>query len=125
MSLASVITAGFTRVGQEIKAMRGTKQSATSTATLAPVATDRQLVLTAQAAALAVSAPTGSPQNGDKMLFAVKDNGTARAITWNAIYVACGSTPPATTVAGKWVYVGFIYNTTASKYHCVEVSQES
>lgn len=100
--------------------------STTSTATLT-VASDSydQAVLTAQAAALTVAAPTGTPTDGQQLLFVFKDNGTARAITWNAAFAAVGVTLPATTVAGKWLYVGAVWSPTASKWHVIATAQEA
>lgn len=67
---------------------------------------------------------TGTPVNGQKLTIRFKDNGTARAITWGASFASRGSTLPTTTVLGKYLYVGFIYNSTASVWDCVATSQE-
>jgi hypothetical protein len=84
---------------------------------------------TAQASILTISADAGSPTNGAKLLFSFKDNGTPRALTWASsgtnFYAARGATPPTVTVASKWVYVGFIYNSNTSTWDCVATSQEA
>ncbi len=67
---------------------------------------------------------TGTPVNGQKLIIRIKDNGTARAITWGASFASRGATLPTTTVLGKYVYIGFLYNSTASVWDCVAVSQE-
>lgn len=78
----------------------------------------------AQASALTIAAPTGTPTNGNKLMFIVKDNGTARALTWNAAFSPVGIEIPTTTVAGKWLYIGFIYNGLASAWHCIAATTE-
>lgn len=68
---------------------------------------------------------TGTPVNGQKLTIRIKDNGTARAITWGASFASRGATLPTTTVLGKYLYVGFIYNSTASVWDCVCYSKEA
>lgn len=99
--------------------------SEASNATPTPNAdtTDVHLI-TAQAAAAAFAAPTGTPTQGQKLLIRIKDNGTARALSWNAIYRAVGTALPVTTVLSKTLYLGFIYNSTDSKWDLVGAAQE-
>ena len=99
-------------------------QSHTSTATLTPVATNDLIRITAQAAALAIANPTGTPEDGHGILIRVKDNGTARAITFGTAYAAIGVTLPTTTVAGKWLYIGIIWNADAAKWDVISVAQQ-
>jgi len=68
---------------------------------------------------------TGSPNNFDKLMFRIKDNGTARAITWGASFEAKGVALPTTTVINKNLTVGFIYESLTSKWGCVASSQEA
>jgi hypothetical protein len=52
----------------------------------------------------------------------IKDNGTARAITWGTSFVSSGvATLLATTVASKTHRVGLIYDSAAAKWVCVAV----
>ena len=60
-----------------------------------------------------------------KLIIWIKDNGTARALSWNAIYRAVGITLPTTTVISKTLYVGFIYNSTDTKWDAVATNQEA
>lgn len=100
-------------------------QSVTSAGTVTPnAATDDGVVITAQAAALTIAAPSGTPAELQPMLFRIKDNGSARAITWNSIFRGIGNTLPTTTVAGKELYVGARYNSAASKWDVLAVGQE-
>ncbi len=101
----------------------------TSTASSATLTVDSDTtevaVLTAQAAALTIAAPTGSPVEGQKLIIRVKDDGSARGITFNAIFRAIGITLPTTTVASKITYLGFIYNSTDSKWDAIAVKTEA
>lgn len=100
----------------------------TSSATPTPNAdTTDAYELTALAEAAAFGAPTGTPVNFQKLLIRIKDNGTARALTWNAAFVAGGTALPTTTVISKILTVGFIYNTANSlnKWQCVGSQQEA
>jgi hypothetical protein len=101
----------------------------TSSATPTPNADTTDLYfLSALAEAATFGAPTGTPQNGQKLLVRALDNGTARALAWNAGaggYVARGVALPTTTVLSKYLYVGFIYNIVSSTWDCVASSQET
>ena len=81
--------------------------------------------LTAQAEAATFGAPSGTPGNGQKLMIRIFDNGTARVLTWNSIYAARGAALPSTTVLGKYMYLGFVYNSAASKWDLVAVSNEA
>jgi len=100
--------------------------STASSATPTPdVSTTDVYILTALAAAAAFAAPTGTPVQGTKLIVRIKDNGTARALTWDAIYRAIGVTLPTTTVISKTLYLGMIYNSTDTKWDCVATAQEA
>lgn len=83
-------------------------------------------IITALAEAATFGSPTGTPVNGQKLTIRIKDNATARALSWNAIYVSriSGTSLPSTTVISKYLYVGFIYNSTESTWDMVAVIQE-
>lgn len=100
-------------------------QSTTSTATFTfNFDGDDIGVITAQAVGLTVTT-SGTPTSMQPFVLCIKDNGTARAITWNAIFVAIGVTLPTTTVVNKHTYVSGYYNTTAAKVHIVGVTTEA
>jgi hypothetical protein len=97
----------------------------TDTATLTPdISADDQFNITAQAQALTVAAPTGTPVDGNKLILRILDNGTARAITWNGTYTVIGTTLPTTTTASKMLYVGCIYNSTNTRWDVVAVTTQ-
>lgn len=70
--------------------------------------------ITAQAGALLFNAPSGTPNNGDLLVIRIKDNGTARALTYNAIF---NWSPPSTTVLGKYLVMCFMYNSVTSNWN--------
>lgn len=79
-----------------------------------------QYNITALAAAITGVTVTGTAADGQKLLVRIKDNGTARAISWGSSFVASGSAAlPTTTAISKTHLVGFIYDSTAAKWVCV------
>lgn len=88
-----------------------------------------QYAATAQSGALTINADSGTPVDGRKIIFRFEDNGTARALTWTTgatnAFRAIGVTLPTTTVVGKTVYVGCLYNSFDSRWDAVAVSQEA
>ena len=94
-----------------------------SAASITPDITTTDLyTVTAQAAGLTINAPTGTPANGQKLMLRIKDNGTARALTFNAAFrFSSDLAAPTTTVISKTMYLGFIYNSADSKWDCVAV----
>jgi hypothetical protein len=124
VTLAGVQTLTNKRISQRVSS---------STTITSPLAWNSdsfdQYAITAQAAALTISADAGTPTNGQKMIFRFKDNGTARALTWTTGAVKAfrpvGVTLPTTTIVNKTVYVGCIYNTADSRWDAVAVAQEA
>ena len=100
------------------------------TATFTPdISTTDFVTATALAAACTINSPVGTPVQGSRLTIRLKDNGTARALTWTTgaagAYRACGVPLPTTTVANKTMYVGCIYNTTDSRWDVVSITQEA
>jgi len=85
------------------------------------------VTITAQSAAIGsfTTNLTGTPNNFDRLTIRIKDDGTARAITWGASFEAKGASLPTTTVISKVLTVGFIYDTVTSKWGCVATAQEA
>jgi len=118
----------YTHLTQTLENKRVNKRvsSITSSPTPTPDAdTTDMFVITALAENATFGAPTGSPTQGQTLIIRIKDNGTARSLSWNAIYRAIGVSLPTTTTASKLLYLGFIYNSTDSKWDCVASMQES
>lgn len=97
----------------------------TDTGTSLDVSTADIFQITAQAGALLFNAPGGTPVAGQKLIIRIKDNGTARALTWNTVFRAMGTALPSTTILSKTLYLGFIYNITDTKWDLVASAQEA
>lgn len=80
--------------------------------------------ITALAGTNTFAVPTGTPTSGQKLIIRIKDNGTPRILAWNAIYRAVGVNLPLITLAGKTLYVGFVYNLEDTKWDCLAAAQE-
>lgn len=101
-------------------------QSVTTAATVtADANVDELVVVTAQAAALLLANPSGSPAQGQALVYRIKDNGTARAITYGAKFRGLGVTLPTTTVISKTLYIACVYNLTDDKWDVVSTRQEA
>ncbi len=62
--------------------------------------------------------------DGQKLVIRIKDDGTSKTITYDAIYRAIGVTLPTATVSSKTLYLGMLWNATDSKWDVVAVGQE-
>ena len=100
-------------------------QSVTSAATVTPTTLNDEVVVTAQAVGLALANPTGTIIDGKSLIIRIKDNGTARAISYDTQYRAIGVTLPSTTIISKTLYLGFIYNSTDTKWDCIGIAQQA
>jgi hypothetical protein len=94
-------------------------QSVTSAATVTATSTNDLVKITAQAAGLTLANPTGTFAEGQALIYRIKDNGTARAITFGANFRAVGVTLPTTTTISKTTYVGCIFNSTDTKFDVI------
>jgi len=82
--------------------------------------------VTALAADMTINNPSGTPTDGQTLLIRIKDDGTARALTWSGSqFRVIGVTLPTTTVISKTVYIGLIWNSADSKWDVVSVNQEA
>lgn len=100
-----------------------------SAATITPTGdSSDQYTVTALATAATIAAPSGTPTDGQKLVIRIKDNGTARALTWtttSGAYRAVGVTLPTTTVISKVVYIGCIYNSQDTFWDVIAVAQQA
>lgn len=91
---------------------------------------------TALANALTFSADAGTPVDGQKIIFRVQDNGTARVLTFTGgvgkgfepvgvTMTASGSDWTYTTTINKKVYIGCIYNSSDTRWDIVAIAQEA
>ena len=100
--------------------------SAASASSLTPdISASDIYAYTALAAGLTINAPTGTPVDGDKLMFRLLDNGTSRALTWNATYTVIGVTLPTATTISKTTYVGCIYNANNTRWDVIAVTTQA
>ena len=75
---------------------------------------------TQAAGTLTINAPTGTLSNGQKLLLRLTST-NVQTFSWNGVFA--GSTdlalPSASSGSGKVDYLGFIYNSTATKWHLI------
>ena len=101
---------------------RITKRVTTDTSSATPTPnsdTSDVYTVTALAEAATFGAPSGTPTNGQTLVIRIEDNGTARALNFNAAYRFGDVAKPTTTVLGKVMYLGFMWNSTDSKWDCL------
>lgn len=98
----------------------------TSPSTLTPAVDDYDMfIVTNLNGGMTIAAPTGTPVSGQGLLIRIKDDGTSRSLTWNAVWRAIGVTLPSTTVAGKLLYVSARYNIESLKWDVLSIGREA
>lgn len=103
-------------------------QSVVSAATVTPNAdTNDRVIITALAVACQLLNPTPTTMrfDGQRIIVRIKDNGTARALTYDTQYRAMGTALPATTVISKTLYLTFVFNAADTKWDLVKADQEA
>jgi hypothetical protein len=99
--------------------------SAASASSLTPdVSAADQYSFTALAVDLTINAPTGTPVDGDKLVFRILDDGTGRLLTWDSVFNPIGVTLPSSTTSNKLLYVGAIYNSSSVKWDVIAVTTQ-
>jgi len=88
-----------------------------------------EYAFTALANALTFNADAGSPVDGQKIIFRIKDDGTSQVLTWTTgtakSFREIGISLPLATVINKELYVGCIFNAAANRWDAVAVAQEA
>lgn len=95
----------------------------TTTSSATPtINTDNYDALSITALAVAITSMTtnlsGTPVNFQQLTIRIKDNGSARAITWGASFESGSVSLPSTTVAGKTLMVRLMYDSVDAKWAC-------
>jgi len=91
--------------------------ASSATPTPARASKKTELEITALAAAAEFAAPSGTPVNGDLLFISITDNGTTRALTYNAIYDDPYSAElPTDTTANLTILMLFRYSSARSKW---------
>ena len=89
----------------------------TTGSSITPTAgTTNQYNITALATSATINSPSGTVNDGQKLMIRITDNLTTQGLTWNAIYRAVAVNLPTNTVSGKVLYVGCAYNATATQF---------
>jgi len=96
--------------------LNATVQTVVSSATVTAVSTNDLVEVTAQAEALTLANPTGTFANGQILNYRIKDNATARAITFGSKFLGFGSALPTTTTISKWLLISCQYNSATDKF---------
>ena len=121
-------SAGIVQVENTFRSV-STTITGTAGGTITPTsATTNQYTITALGAAATIAIPSGTPIDGQKLTIRIKDNGTARVLTWTTSaggYRIIGTTLPATTVISKTAYIGCVYNSADSFWDVVAVAQQA
>lgn len=94
-------------------------QSVTSASTITPTATNDFVRVTALAVNAQFLNPSGTFSEAKPFVIRLKDNGSARNLTWDTKYRGIGGALPSVTVAGKWMYLPVIYNATDDKFDVI------
>ena len=91
--------------------------------------TSDRISITGLATSLAMPADTGTPTDMQPMFFKIADNGVVQTITWVTdqakSFRAVGVTLPANTAAGKTLYIGCVYNVSASRWDVISINQQA
>lgn len=106
---------------------RFTPRTGTTTSSATPtINTDNvdAYLITAQAAAITsfTTNLSGTPTAEQKLMIAITDNGSPQTIAWGSSFESTTVTLPTTTVASTKLRVGFLWNTSSSKWSCVAVA---
>lgn len=81
--------------------------------------------ITALAEPITFGAATGTIADAARIMFRLLDDGTARALTWDASWRDGGVGLPSATVAGKLMHLGFIYHAGRSAWELVALTVEN
>jgi hypothetical protein len=84
------------------------------------------IVITGLSNNLTFSAPSGTPTNGQKLIYRISDNGTVRTLDFTA-FTAVGVTLPTATIgtSTKVIYVGCIYNADNTRWDVIAVGTQA
>jgi hypothetical protein len=94
----------------------------TSTGTATPdITTTDDYVITAQSGSLTLSVPTGTPLQGQRLMYVIGGNNTSSLIQWNAIYRAISVTLPTGTIPSGVIYAGMKYASTANRWDVLAI----
>lgn len=92
---------------------------------ITPAADTDLLKATGLSAGLTIANYSAAPADGWPIVVMLKDNGTARSLTWSSKWASMLATLPTTTTIGKWVVVTAIYDSASDTYMCMSVQVQA
>jgi len=99
--------------------------AATATSLTPSIATADVYAYTALASALTINAPTGTPLDGNKLIFRILDDSAGPySLTWDATYTVIGTILPSSTITGKTTYIGCMYNANNTRWDVIAVATQ-
>jgi hypothetical protein len=109
---------------------RVTKRVGSTTSSATPtINTDDYDCYSITALATAITSFTtnlsGTPTDFQELTIRIKDDGTARAITWGASFANYGAILPTTTTISKVLTVKFVYDSVAAIWGCVSAMEQA
>jgi hypothetical protein len=119
VTLTNTVTLTNKRITQRVQSV------ASSGTVTANADTNDMVIVTAQAEALTLANPSGTPTEGQGLIYRIKDNGTARTIGYGANFRAMGITLPTTTVISKTLYLACVWNVADSRWDVIGERQEA
>lgn len=127
LSAASAAISGALTVGGNLTVTGQSRVVAATVASGSTITPTSQVYdVTALAVPATIAVPSFTAQNGLSMILRIKDNGTARALTFASGYSnVSGLDTPTTTVANKLLTIGAIYNSATSKWEIQSISQQA
>lgn len=89
------------------------------------IAASQVHAVTALASASQIAAPAYVATDRMSGSLRIKDNGTARALTWSADWAAIGVTLPTTTTINKYLYISYEYCLADTKFHVLGIARQA
>ena len=102
-----------------VKKLQWTINSIVSSASITP--DSNHYYVTALAEAATINAPSGTPENGQRILIRIEDNGTSQTLSWNAIYRGFNDLLPTSTSPGVPKYICAVYNSEDTKWDVLTI----
>lgn len=129
-TLQSRLSDLISAIGVDIKDLFQINSITTGASPNPPGAANRNMhIMSALGVAVTYGIPGGGTiVDGNALIISLKDNGNAKGITWHAIYRSLDTVNvplPTTTVAGKWMHLGFIYNGADTKWDLISVRNQT
>lgn len=125
----SIIFADGTSMSSTTSLIGPKVNSIVSASTITPTAnTSDEYTVTGLSQTATITAPSGTPRSGQKLILRIKDNGASQSLVWSTSsggYRIIGVNLPTVTSPGKVSYIGCIYNSDDTYWDVVAVTTQS